>query len=1050
MYTIAHLADTHIRNLKYHDEYRIAFRNLYESLVAEQPDCIVHCGDIAHTKTQLSPEYFQLCAEFLSSLANIAPTYVILGNHDGNLKNDSRQDALTPIVNALNHPRLHLMKDSGEIHIDDGLCLNVLSIFDRGNWIKPTQAHKVNVALYHGAIAGSKTGANWTMDVGDDDISIFRDFDYTMLGDIHRQQSLDTEGRVRYCGSTIQQKFSESPQKGYLLWKIQNKDDFNVKSVHISNPRPFITVRLNKDGSFPDDAHAPRNCRLRIVSRTNLPSDKLRKARAIAEARWNPFSVTTLNGKESHSHHDDGNYANSVISENLRNISVQEKHIRDYLSEMELQTSVIDKVLEYNKKYNILAEQGEEISRNVIWKIKKLEWDNLFNYSEKNSVNFENLRGLVGIFGRNYSGKSSIIDSLLFTLFNSTSKGERKNVHVINQNRERAKGKVQIDIGDKTYQVCRNLEKYKKRLRGKETIEAKVDLDFSLISEDESMNGTTRNQTDANIRKRFGTMEDFLLTSMSSQLDSLSFVKEGVTKRKEILAKFLDLQVFDKKFKLAKKDAAEMKGLIKKLNEKPWDKEIQKNVEILEEVAEDIEKQRNICSIMQVRKEELLQELSEVVNKIDSIPAEIIDIDGVNKTINQKSRSRTMLLQNNTNIEAEIQSAKESLESCQENVKKIDMEDLLSIKEEANEIKNDIARIRDTASTLLQDRNNLVDKINMLHNHKYDPNCKYCSDNKFVKDAKNAEKSLPNVKARLGHLESMKADLISDFDALDIQTVDIRMTEYHDYQVQIEKAQRLIETRSLTLTSNQNKVKLLVNEIAELDAKVEEYEDNREAIENLGTLIRERTAIEKTVRQKKEQYDKCQDKITKFLVEQGAAQATLKSLQANKKELETIEEEWVAYDLFMQCMHPNGIPYNIIKQKLPLLNEEIAKILSNIVEFEVFFESSGDKLDINIKHPYYDPRPLSMGSGAEKTLASMAIRLALISITNLPKSELFILDEPATALDQEHMEGFTNLLRIIKNQFKTVILISHLDSLKDVVDMTIDIDKVDGYAKVNV
>ena len=149
-------------------------------------------------------------------------------------------------------------------------------------------------------------------------------------------------------------------------------------------------------------------------------------------------------------------------------------------------------------------------------------------------------------------------------------------------------------------------------------------------------------------------------------------------------------------------------------------------------------------------------------------------------------------------------------------------------------------------------------------------------------------------------------------------------------------------------------------------------------------------------------------------------------------------------------MHSNGIPYNIIKQKLPLLNEEIAKILSNIVNFEVFFENLDNKLDLLIKHPFYDSRPLSMGSGAEKTLASMAIRLALITITNLPKSELFILDEPATALDQEHMEGFTNLLRMIKNQFKTVILISHLDSLKDVVDMAIDITKIDGYASVDI
>ena len=58
----------------------------------------------------------------------------------------------------------------------------------------------------------------------------------------------------------------------------------------------------------------------------------------------------------------------------------------------------------------------------------------------------------------------------------------------------------------------------------------------------------------------------------------------------------------------------------------------------------------------------------------------------------------------------------------------------------------------------------------------------------------------------------------------------------------------------------------------------------------------------------------------------------------SRKELEEVEEEWVAYDLFMQCMHSNGIPYQIIKQKLPLLNEEIAKILGNIVDFEVFFE----------------------------------------------------------------------------------------------------------------
>ena len=105
----AHIADTHIRNYKYHKEYRAIFDQIYDKLKKEKVDYIVHCGDLAHTKTQLSPEYFDLAASFLSNLADIAPTYIILGNHDGNLKNEHRQDAITPIAKALNHPNLNLL-----------------------------------------------------------------------------------------------------------------------------------------------------------------------------------------------------------------------------------------------------------------------------------------------------------------------------------------------------------------------------------------------------------------------------------------------------------------------------------------------------------------------------------------------------------------------------------------------------------------------------------------------------------------------------------------------------------------------------------------------------------------------------------------------------------------------------------------------------------------------------------------------------------------------------------------------------------------------------
>ena len=68
MKRIAHISDTHIRNLKYHDEYRHVFKEIYDSLEQEQPDYIVHTGDLAHTKTQLSPEYFEMASNFLKSL----------------------------------------------------------------------------------------------------------------------------------------------------------------------------------------------------------------------------------------------------------------------------------------------------------------------------------------------------------------------------------------------------------------------------------------------------------------------------------------------------------------------------------------------------------------------------------------------------------------------------------------------------------------------------------------------------------------------------------------------------------------------------------------------------------------------------------------------------------------------------------------------------------------------------------------------------------------------------------------------------------------------
>ena len=110
---------------------------------------------------------------------------------------------------------------------------------------------------------------------------------------------------------------------------------------------------------------------------------------------------------------------------------------------------------------------------------------------------------------------------------------------------------------------------------GEETDEAKTDVEFSMIDpatgEETSLNSLDRNGTDKEIRKIFGTIDDFLLTSMSSQMGAMTFINEGSTKRKEILAKFLDLDQFEKKFRASKNDSIETRALLKKLEDNNFD-----------------------------------------------------------------------------------------------------------------------------------------------------------------------------------------------------------------------------------------------------------------------------------------------------------------------------------------------------------------------------------------------------------------------------------------------------------------------------------------------
>ena len=320
---------------------------------------------------------------------------------------------------------------------------------------------------------------------------------------------------------------------------------------------------------------------------------------------------------------------------------------------------------------------------------------------------------------------------------------------------------------------------------------------------------------------------------------------------------------------------------------------------------------------------------------------------------------------------------------------------------------------------------------------------------KFIKDAYGALRQLDEVKKEIAELKISEKETSDEIQELNPEKIEEHI-EKHDKLLKKEnELNSEISSYELEIQKNKTKIVGYKKEIEQLNEKVVEYNNNKMAIENLEALNFEKDNFLRAVVKEKENLSSCQNRLIELSKEHGSIEQALKNLEDDKKELHDLREEFAAYDLFMRCMHSNGIAYDIIKKRLPIINTEIAKVLANIVDFEIFFEAEDKKLEIFIKHPKFDARPIELGSGSEKTIAAMAIRLALLNVSSLPKPDLFILDEPATALDEENMEGFIRILDMVKSYFKTVLLISHLDTLKDCADMTIEIEKKENFAYVN-
>jgi DNA repair exonuclease SbcCD ATPase subunit len=184
-------------------------------------------------------------------------------------------------------------------------------------------------------------------------------------------------------------------------------------------------------------------------------------------------------------------------------------------------------------------------------------------------------------------------------------------------------------------------------------------------------------------------------------------------------------------------------------------------------------------------------------------------------------------------------------------------------------------------------------------------------------------------------------------------------------------------------------------------------------------------------------YDKERNEL---LLAIGKEQSKVEQLQKEKQECQVLLNKYKIYDTIQQAFSKNGIPAMVLKSQLPAINQELEKILANVVDFKISLETevATNTLDIFIKDEH-SKRVIELGSGMEKMICSIALRAALSILSSLPKPDIFIIDESFGVLDSTNIQAVIILLQQLKAWFKTILIITHVDSLKEAADSILEI-----------
>jgi len=735
------------------------------------------------------------------------------------------------------------------------------------------------------------------------------------------------------------------------------------------------------------------------------------------------YSSTNINVITKVKTSDDDSLQTIDVSVNIMDKNYQKELVKSYL-ESKGQDQYFDQLMNIDLAVeNRMLANEVEVTPFKRWYIKKIEFSNFLSYGQNQVIDFEKCNGITVVESDppNFGGKTVLtVDLLLFLFFNTTTKTQKAE-EIFNRftdvNKVIVQGDITIDGED--YVILRQIER-KKSKAGEWNIKTELEF-FKKLADGQLQNftGEQRRETENFMKKSIGSMEDFLMTIVTTASNLEDLLEAKPTARGQVLSRFLGLEFLKKKEETGKEIYSEFsKGMVSNVY----------NTESL--------KQDNINSG---------EEIGRMKDEITQMSKNISDVDArLQKGQDYKDnllRSKFMDLDkdlitlNPLILQSTISNLEESENSTTRQINEIK---IVEPKEFYHEDKHDNVKevIKSRFAELVTCENKVEEIQDLIEKYGDGIQCEHCG-------IKLMEAKLINEKIK--QLDSFKR-LVNDFkEEIDgYEKKEQSFTQLKKDFDEYERNKLIKEKYELSLESTQLKLNQVKDKLKRYEEVQDKIKKNNEVDAQLvkaglriDELINEKRGYERTQTTNSTRIESLESRIEK-------------NNDIILKIAEEFEREKI-YKIYVEIYGKNGITKMIMKTMMPLINSELQRLLQDSAYFslEIRINDKNEVEFIMIDNSTGVEKLMVSGSGYERTIAAMALRAVLSKVCSLPKPNIIVWDEVFGKISNDNLEMVGEFFTKMRDYFEKIFVITHNPLVNNWSNNVVRISKVDNISKVS-